>query len=180
MNEIALTGSLVHLVGHAVMKAGLFVAVGGLASIAGGQTIDDMIGLGRRAPIVSLGFATLAFALVGVPPAIGFAGKWQIVLGAVSAGHWAVGVVAVISTMLTLAYFLRIVERLYFRSPSSVDEQTSDMSMNMTTDGGDAMATSISQTTRVIVTLSAISAIALGLAASDLISILEPALEVYF
>ena len=180
MNEIALMGSLVHLVGHAVMKAGLFVAVGGLASIAGGQTIDDMIGLGRRAPIVSLGFATLAFALVGVPPAIGFAGKWQIVLGAVSAGHWAVGVVAVISTMLTLAYFLRIVERLYFRSPSSVDEQTSDMSMNMTTDGGDAMATSISQTTRVIVTLSAISAIALGLAASDLISILEPALEVYF
>ena len=181
MNQIALTGSVVHLVGHAVMKAGLFVAVGGLASVAGGQTIDDMIGLGRRAPVVSLGFATLAFALVGVPPAIGFAGKWQIVLGAVSAGHWAVGVVAVVSTMLTLAYFLRVVERLYFRSPSSVDEQTSDMSMNMTTDGGDTLvASSITTTTRIIVTLSAISAIGLGLAASDLITILEPAVEVYF
>jgi multicomponent Na+:H+ antiporter subunit D len=130
---------------------------------------------------VSLGFATLAFALVGVPPAIGFAGKWQIVLGAVSAGHWAVGVVAVVSTMLTLAYFLRVVERLYFRSPSSVDEQTSDMSMNMTTDGGDTLvASSITTTTRIIVTLSAISAIGLGLAASDLITILEPAVEVYF
>ena len=127
VNETALVGGLVHLVGHAVMKAGLFVAVGALAAVAGGRTIDDLAGMADRAPIVSAAFAVLAFALVGVPPAVGFAGKWHIVLGAVEGGRWIVAGVAVVSTLLTLAYFARVIERLYFRdapAPVGVAEQS--------------------------------------------------------
>jgi multicomponent Na+:H+ antiporter subunit D len=79
-----------------------------------------------RAPIVSAAFAILALALVGVPPAVGFAGKWHIVLGAVEGGRWIVAGVAVVSTLLTLAYFARVIERLYFRdgpAPVGVAEQ---------------------------------------------------------
>ncbi|MGQ4554731.1 proton-conducting transporter transmembrane domain-containing protein [Halobellus sp. GM3] len=124
VNQTAVTGGLVHLVGHAVMKAGLFVGVGAIAGVAGGRTVDDFAGAADRAPVTSAAFAALAVALVGVPPAVGFAGKWHIVLGAVEAGRWIVAAVAVLSTLLTLAYFARVIERMYFRdAPEPTDAE---------------------------------------------------------
>ncbi|RLM59634.1 monovalent cation/H+ antiporter subunit D family protein [Halobellus sp. Atlit-31R] len=202
-NATAVTGGLVHLVGHAIMKAGLFVGVGALASVAGGRTVDDLAGVADRAPIVSAAFAVLAFALVGVPPAIGFAGKWHIVLGAVEGGRWGVAAVAVVSTLLTLAYFARVVERMYFRdAPSTAPQAVSgtdaatatDTDTALTPDGGASGASStsgderststaaagVTVEARAIVVAAAVGAVVLGLFATDLIAVFEPVLEVYF
>ena len=135
-NTTAVTGGLIHLVGHAIMKAGLFVGVGALAGVAGGYTVDDFAGLADRAPVTSAAFAVLAFALVGVPPAVGFAGKWHIVLGAVEGGRWGVAGVAIVSTLLTLAYFARVVERMYFRdAPAPESAADADASADPVNDG---------------------------------------------
>ena len=199
-NATAVTGGLVHLVGHAVMKAGLFVGVGVLAGVAGGRTVDDLAGVADRAPVVSAAFAILAFALVGVPPAVGFAGKWHIVLGAVEGGRWGVAAVAVVSTLLTLAYFARVVERMYFQdAPAATTDTvsgpdataTADTDSALTPDGGesgsestdDAKTTGGSGITieaRTVVVAAAVGAVVLGLFASDLIAVFEPVLEVYF
>jgi multicomponent Na+:H+ antiporter subunit D len=200
VNQTAALGGLVHLVGHGVMKAGLFVAVGGLATVAGGRTVDDLAGIADRAPIVSAAFAVLAFALVGVPPAVGFAGKWHIVLGAVEAGRWIVAGVAVVSTLLTLAYFARVLERLYFRdapAAAGVTERpdaatAADTDAALTADGSgsggaaaaddnpvDAVPT-VPPQARVVVVAAAVAAVVLGVFATDLIAVLEPVVEVSF
>ena len=200
VNQTAALGGLVHLVGHGVMKAGLFVAVGGLATVAGGRTVDDLAGIADRAPIVSAAFAVLAFALVGVPPAVGFAGKWHIVLGAVEAGRWIVAGVAVVSTLLTLAYFARVLERLYFRdapAAAGVAERpdaatAADTDAALTADGSgsggaaaaddnpvDAVPT-VPPQARVVVVAAAVAAVVLGVFATDLIAVLEPVVEVSF
>jgi multicomponent Na+:H+ antiporter subunit D len=171
------------------MKAGLFVGVGALAGVAGGRTVDDFAGLADRAPVVSAAFAILAFALVGVPPAVGFAGKWHIVLGAVEGGRWGVASVAVVSTLLTLAYFARVVERMYFRDApeATVDADASPDAASdgvLASDGGSEPAPSagsgISTEARLVVVAAAVGAVVLGLFASDLVSVFEPVLEVYF
>jgi multicomponent Na+:H+ antiporter subunit D len=195
VNQTATLGGLVHLVGHGVMKAGLFVAVGALATVAGGRTIDDLAGMADRAPIASAAFAVLAFALVGVPPAVGFAGKWHIVLGAVEAGRWIVAGVAVVSTLLTLAYFARVLERLYFRdapAPAVAEHPdaaaAADADAALTADGsgsaGDAdepaAPPTVSTQARLIVVAAAVGAVVLGMFATDLISVLEPVVEVSF
>ena len=200
-NATATLGGLVHLVGHGVMKAGLFVAVGSLATVAGGRTVDDLAGMADRAPVVSAAFATLAFALVGVPPAVGFAGKWHIVLGAVEAGRWIVAGVAVVSTLLTLAYFARVVERLYFRdAPAAPDvadhpdaAAAADADAALTADGSgttvggdaaegavDAGPPTVSTQARLVVVAAAVAAVVLGVFATDLISIFEPVVEASF
>ncbi|MFB6089621.1 MAG: monovalent cation/H+ antiporter subunit D family protein [Halobellus sp.] len=202
-NTTAVTGGLIHLVGHGVMKAGLFAGVGALANVAGGRTVDDFAGVAERAPLTSAAFAVLAFALVGVPPAIGFVGKWHIVLGAVQAGRWGVALVAVVSTLLTLAYFARVVERMYFRdapAPAAetvgVETATPDGGDRSVTDGGETASESapdetpdettiteadaISLEERAVVLAAAIGAVVLGLFAVDLIGVFEPVLEVYF
>ncbi|MFB6086104.1 MAG: monovalent cation/H+ antiporter subunit D family protein [Halodesulfurarchaeum sp.] len=169
-NHTAVTGALVHLVGHGVMKAGLFVAVGVFAAGAGVRTIDDLEGIASRLPITSAAFAVLAFSMVGVPPAVGFPGKWNILMGAIYADQWLLAAIVVASSLLTLGYFGRLLERMYFTGV----EHTEPVS----TDGGKRQGVEV--TSRAIVVLAALLALALGIWAADLISIFEPVLEVYF
>ncbi|MEF8780074.1 MAG: proton-conducting transporter membrane subunit, partial [Haloferacaceae archaeon] len=116
-NETALLGGMVHLLGHGLMKGGLFLAVGMFGLGYGVRTVDDLAGLGTRAPYTAGGMAVLGLTLVGVPPSVGFVGKWYVAVGAVESGRWPIAIVIFLSTLLTLAYVARILERLYFASP---------------------------------------------------------------
>jgi multicomponent Na+:H+ antiporter subunit D len=115
---LAVVGATVHLLGHAVMKGGLFAATGIIERETGATTVNGYAGMGSRVPLSAFSFAVLSLAMVGVPPAVGFVGKWYIVLGAVNAENWPVVAVLLASTLLTLAYFARLVERLYFAEPT--------------------------------------------------------------
>jgi len=130
---IAVVGATVHLVGHAVMKGGLFAASGIIERQTGATTVGGYAGMGSRTPLAAGAFAILALAMVGVPPAIGFVGKWYILVGAVNAGIWPVVAVLLASTLLTLAYFARLGERLYF-AEATIQEETP------VTDGGEAVS----------------------------------------
>ncbi|QLG64073.1 monovalent cation/H+ antiporter subunit D family protein [Halorarum salinum] len=131
-NGTALVGLSVHLVGHAVMKGGLFLAAGLVATGTGARTVAEYDGLADRMPVAAGAFGVLVLAMVGVPPAIGFLGKWYIVIGAIEAGAWTLTAVILLSTLLTLAYFARIVERMFFRDAPGVASHVA------ATDGGRA------------------------------------------
>ncbi|MES3162353.1 MAG: proton-conducting transporter membrane subunit [Halorubrum sp.] len=120
-NEWALLGGIVHLLGHGLLKFGLFLAAGLLALGYGARRVEDLASLARRAPYTAGSLAVLGLALVGIPPSIGFLGKWYIAFGAVQEGGIGgdavgIGIAAVIfiSTLFTLAYIARLIERLYF------------------------------------------------------------------
>ena len=139
-NRTALLGGIVHLIGHGLMKVGLFLAIGLLAAGYGVRTIDDLASLARSAPFTAGGFAVLGLALVGIPPSIGFIGKWYIALGAVQAGSTSIAVVVFVSTLLTLAYVARIVEKLYFAGATAtpdplIDDDAGDTPAAVAADG---------------------------------------------
>jgi multicomponent Na+:H+ antiporter subunit D len=116
---LAVVGALIHLIGHAIMKGGLFATAGLVSRRTGAETLADYDGLNQRDRLGAGAFAVLALAMVGVPPAVGFVGKWYIVIGAVEAESWSIAAVLLGSTVLTLAYFASIVERMYFREPAA-------------------------------------------------------------
>jgi multicomponent Na+:H+ antiporter subunit D len=119
INDTALIGAIIQLLGHAIMKGGLFLAVGIIAAGVGARTVKEYSGLAKRMPFAAGALAVLGLALVGVPPSIGFVGKWFIAVGAVEAGAWPVAVVIFLSTMLTLAYIARLLEAMYFSPATS-------------------------------------------------------------
>ncbi|WP_281193948.1 proton-conducting transporter membrane subunit [Halorubrum sp. F4] len=120
-DETALLGGIVHLFGHGLMKFGLFCGLALLAAGYGARRVEDLASLARDAPFAAGALAVLGLSLVGIPPSVGFLGKWYIALGAVrsagaTGGVVGIGLAAVIlaSTLFTLAYVARVIEQLYF------------------------------------------------------------------
>jgi multicomponent Na+:H+ antiporter subunit D len=111
---LALVGALLHVVNHAAMKACLFFVAGAVIEQARTKKIADFAGLGRLMPWTMVGFTVAAVSMVGLPPTAGFFSKWYLVSGAVGTDRWLVAVVIVASSVLTLIYFLRILELIWF------------------------------------------------------------------
>ncbi|MDS0258307.1 monovalent cation/H+ antiporter subunit D family protein [Haloarcula sp. S1CR25-12] len=162
---IAVVGATVHLVGHAVMKGGLFAATGIIERETGASTVGGYAGMGTRTPLAAGAFTVLALAMVGVPPAIGFVGKWYILVGAVEAEIWPVVAVLLVSTLLTLAYFARLGERLYFAEATIREEAP-------VADGGASVSTGM----LAVVVVAAVLAVALTAAVPALDQLLEQTL----
>jgi len=187
--EMALIGAVVHLVGHAVVKGGLFAAAMGLSLDAGARRIEDLAGLGRESPVLGGAMAVLGLTLVGVPPAIGFLGKWYIALGAIEAGIWPVAAVILASTVLTLAYVARVLEQLYFRAAAPTHPEDIDLGGHsdlpggtaVSADGGTADSTAEQRTgdgapigVIAVAVVAAVVAVALGFGGAEFADALDP------
>ena len=125
---LATIGGLVHLVHQGLMKVTLFFCAGIFDRLFGIKRIDQLDGLGRRAPWTAACFTIGALGMMGVPPVAGFVTKWYLGMGVVVAGqHWALAVL-VASALLNAAYFLPVVGRIWFRSPAGERPPANDLS----------------------------------------------------
>jgi multicomponent Na+:H+ antiporter subunit D len=112
-----LTGGLVHLFNHAVMKSGLFLVMAAVLLRMGSTRLEAFAGLGRRMPLTMAAFVVAGLSLIGVPLTVGFVSKWYLVLGALEGGLWPIAVLILLSSLLALIYIWRVVEVAYFRQP---------------------------------------------------------------
>jgi multicomponent Na+:H+ antiporter subunit D len=177
LNQTAMIGATVHLLGHAVMKGGLFLAAGVIATATGAREVHEYEGLSERMPYAAGAFAVLAFSMVGVPPTVGFVGKWYIAVGAVEAQLWPLAAIILASTLLTLAYFARLVERMYFREPAAADDHVEGESAEPQPDAvvADGGRPSLGMYAAVLV--AAALAVTLGAAVVPFAELLEPTLD---
>ncbi|MCG8459362.1 MAG: monovalent cation/H+ antiporter subunit D family protein [Holophagales bacterium] len=112
-----LTGGIVHLFNHALMKSGLFLVIAAVALRLGSCQLEDWRGLGRRMPLTMAAFVVGGLSLIGVPLTVGFVSKWYLVLGAVEQGRWLVALLILLSSLLALIYVWKVVEVAYLQEP---------------------------------------------------------------
>ena len=121
LTPVAILGAALHIAAHAVSKITLFFAAGALHTGADVDKVSEMDGIGRTMPWSMASFAVGALSMIGVPPTVGFLGKWFILVAAVGTRQWfAVGVIA-LSTLLNAAYFLPIVQRGFWRPAAKAE-----------------------------------------------------------
>ena len=130
-NVAGLTGSLVHLMNHAVMKAALFAAIGAVAFRIGTARLSELGGLGHRMPLTMAAFVIGGLSIIGVPGTAGFISKWYLGVGAVEHGYWPVAFLIVASSIISVLYIGRVVECAYFRPVSEACERASDPPLSM-------------------------------------------------
>jgi len=117
-NVDGLTGSVVHIGNHALMKGGMFLALGAVVYRLGGADLDRLRGLGRRMPWTMAAFTAGGMGLIGFPLTAGFISKWYLVKGALAADMWPLALVVLVGSLLALVYVWRVVEAVYFQEPS--------------------------------------------------------------
>jgi multicomponent Na+:H+ antiporter subunit D len=130
-NVSGLTGSIVHLLNHAVMKTALFLALGAIVYRIGAIRIDDIAGIGRRMPLTMAVFVIGGLALVGVPGTAGFVSKWYLAVGALERGWWPLVFLILASSLIAVVYIGRVVEIAWFREPKGAVATASDPPLSM-------------------------------------------------
>ena len=114
VNQTAMTGSILHILNHALMKGTLFLATGAVVYKTGIDDISGLRGMGRKMPFSMAAFTIGGLSMIGVPLTVGFVSKWYIAVGALNAGMWYFVPVILLSSLLTTVYFWRIIESIYF------------------------------------------------------------------
>jgi multicomponent Na+:H+ antiporter subunit D len=119
LTEGGLAAALTLMLGHALAKALLFMALGTVTIRTGNTELSEMAGLGRAMPLTMAAFSIGALSLVGFPLTAGFVGKWMALAVALNEG-WeiAAGLIAV-SSLLTAAYLWKVIKATYFGARDS-------------------------------------------------------------
>jgi multicomponent Na+:H+ antiporter subunit D len=120
-----LTAGILHLFNHAMMKGGLFLALGCVFLRVGSVRLEALQGLGRRMPLTMFSFVLGGLSLIGVPLTVGFISKWYLVQAALEQDSWFLAAVVLVGSLLALVYIWRVVEVAYFQpAPEGNDEVT--------------------------------------------------------
>lgn len=120
-SSAGMTAAVVHMFNHALMKAALFMAVGGFVLRYGTSNLDQLAGAGKTMPLTMLAFVLAGLSLIGVPLTAGFISKWLLIQALLEMGTTGVAltVLVLISSLLAVVYIWKVVEVAYFREPSA-------------------------------------------------------------
>jgi len=129
-NQTGFVGGVFYLLNDAVMQAALFFLAGVAFCHYGVRTIDDMGRVGKQAPWLTGSLIVIALGMVGLPPTGGFFGKWNIILGALEAGNYVSVAAVVLSTLLTLAYFVKLFEGIFRQTSTRLDVQFGEIPLS--------------------------------------------------
>ena len=130
-NAPALAGGIIHMFNHALMKGGLFMALGCVYYVIGSVKLENMAGLGKRMPLTAAAILAGGFSLIGVPLTVGFVSKFFLVQGALAAGMWPVAILIMLSSLLAVIYVWRVVEVMYFRNPAVGSEDKCEAPLSL-------------------------------------------------
>lgn len=113
---------LFYLAAYAATAIGAFIVVAALERAGGvtplGDRVDDIdryAGLAARHPFYALAMAAFMLSLGGIPPSVGFAAKLFVIRAAVETHLYPLAIVAVLSSVIGVYYYLRVVVAMYMR-----------------------------------------------------------------
>jgi NADH-quinone oxidoreductase subunit N len=81
--------------------------------------ISSLAGLSKTNPLMALCFSLLIFSTAGIPPLAGFFSKFYVVSAVITSGYFKYALIAILLTVISAFYYLRIVKIIYFDSPNN-------------------------------------------------------------
>ena len=111
---LGLVGGLYHLVNHAFFKSLLFLNAGAVEYATGTRNLKQLGGLNRQLPVTAATSLVGSMSIAGIPPFSGFWSKLIIVLACIESGYYGFATVAVLVSIVTLAYQLKVQRMAFF------------------------------------------------------------------
>lgn len=111
---IGVTGGIFHVLNHGFAKGLLFMSSGVLIRSVNERNLGRLGGLAAKLPLTSTAMLVAGLSIAGTPPLGGFASEWMVFSGGFESGRTLLTSVAVIATVLTVGYYLRMVRSIFF------------------------------------------------------------------
>jgi|TARA_Y100000031_G_scaffold156022_1_gene208903 NADH-quinone oxidoreductase subunit N len=113
---------LFFLASYTVTNLGTFIAIIAISNKTNSDLIQDFSGMIRRAPGLTLALTLCLVSLIGMPPAAGFMAKFYIFSAGVHSGLLWLVIIAVLNSVISAYYYLRVVKVMWFGEPTSTEK----------------------------------------------------------
>jgi NADH-quinone oxidoreductase subunit N len=108
---------LFYLLAYAFTSLGAWAVVTALEKADGsGLEISDYAGLGKKYPLLAAGMAIFMFSFTGVPPALGFWGKFYLFRTSIEGGFTSLAIIGLLTSLFSAFYYLRVVVMMYMKN----------------------------------------------------------------
>jgi NADH-quinone oxidoreductase subunit N len=136
---IGRSGIMFFLFSYALANLAAFAAITAISDKINSDQITDYAGMVKRSPALALCLTVALVSLIGMPPAAGFMGKFYIFSGAAQNGLLWLVIIAVLNSVISAFYYLRVVKAMWFGEPASAEKVASSgalrVSVTLTTLG---------------------------------------------
>ncbi len=117
LNEAGANAAALHLIGYAFTTLAAFAVVIIVEAKTGKEGIADYAGLAARSPFLAMTLASALFSLAGLPIFAGFVTKFLLFTAATEAGLAWLMIIAVVNSLISLYYYIRIIREMYVNPP---------------------------------------------------------------
>ncbi len=109
---------LFYLVAYLFMNLGAFACVVTVARETGSESVEAFRGLASRSPGVALIGTVCLLSLAGIPPLLGFIGKFLLFGAALDAGYVWLAIAGIVNSAIALFYYTNLIRLMYFATPA--------------------------------------------------------------
>lgn len=120
LNEQAVKAIIFYLISYFIMNLGAFAVAVFVINALKSEDLDAFRGLAKRpgmGAIVAIAMTMFLFSLTGLPPTIGFVGKFYLFSAVIEAKLYWLAVVGVLNSVVSLYYYARILKHMFFEDP---------------------------------------------------------------
>jgi len=114
MSERGMAGVIFYALAYLMMNFLIFLVLIRLAAQGEDLSMGDLAGLHRRSPLLAMALMLAVFSLGGLPPTIGFTGKFFLFLAAMEKGYFYLVLVGMVNVVVSLYYYALIIKAAYF------------------------------------------------------------------
>jgi len=125
--SLGVAGGLLHLFNHMLFKDLAFLCAGALMFASHAHNLEELGGMGRKMPVTFLCFGVALFSAAGMPPFNGFSSKLIIYNALIQRGEFVLAIIAILSSVITMAYFLKFMHGAFFGQLSPAAEHASEV-----------------------------------------------------
>ena len=119
--------SIIYISIYVIMNLGIFACIFRMKrKNIFHENIDELSGLSKNHPLMSISLLIILFSLAGIPPLAGFFAKFYIFMSVIKAEMYFLAIIGLLTTVISAFYYLRIIKIIYFdESRDAFDDNTS-------------------------------------------------------
>lgn len=116
---------------YAISNLGAFGVVIAFSQAGGSDNIEDYNGMWKRSPLLAAVMLMSLLSLAGIPPLVGFVGKFKLFTAIIASGYIWLAFIAIGMSMVSVYYYLLVAKAMYIEDPNPTNDTKIKVPMGM-------------------------------------------------